>query len=326
MYRFAKFDRECMVSDIVVRQATLADTYPITDIHCANVSGGVFTRRNSDGTRTPTPYEELTLFERYLNGGPWMSVETCAVWLAYLLRYGDEIPLIAELDGHVMGEAEVTIGYEPAPYGHHLHITTLKIHPDAPDPQAIAAALLTYVQQMASVMRFQQVTTVDPGDWFASHDFKPLIGRREVALSTKEGRIVYKATNLPSYLPEQIKGWYMPFGREHNARHEWAHIWPGFWNAVPELVEPEVARFQFELSGQVGICLLRQNRYSPDQAHVYLWTQRALSPHMISAVRDRAARQGYNSIALFVDDQTRAMVEAEAQESGAPSVIASLRV
>jgi len=314
------------VPEILVRQATLADTYAITDIHCANVSGGVFTRRNSDGTRTPTPYESLTLFERYLNGGPWMSVETCAVWLAYLLRYGDEIPLVAELDGHVMGEAEVSIGYEPAPYGQHLHITTLQVHPDAPDPQAIANALIDYIKQMASVMRFQQVTTVNPSHWFEPHNFRPLISRREVVLNAKEGRIVYKATQLNSYLPEQIKGWYMPFGREHNARHEWAHIWPGFWNAVPELVEPEVSRFRFELSGQVGICLFRQNRYTPTQAHVYLWTQRALSPHMLSAVRDRAARQGYQTLALLVDDQTRAILENEVLESGAPSIIVSIRV
>ncbi len=319
-------DSEFIVSEMVVRQATLADTYPVTDIHCGNVGGGVFTRRNSDGTRTPTPYEALSLFERYLNGGPWMSVETCAVWLAYLLQHGDEIPLVAELDGHVMGEAEVTIGYEPAPYGQHLHITTLKVHPEALNPQAVADALINYIKQMARVMRFGQVTTVDPSDWFAPHEFKPLIGRREVTLSAKEGRIVYKATTLSNYLPEQIKGWNMPFGRYNNARHEWAHIWPGFWNAVPELVEPEVARYQFELSGQVGICLLQQNRYSPAQADVYLWTQRPLSAHMISAVRDRAARQGYQNIALFVDDQTRAMVENEASESGSRSVIASLRV
>lgn len=314
------------MSEIIVRQATLADTYPITDIHCANVKDGVFTRRNSDGTRTPTPYEELSLFERYMNGGPWMSVETCAVWLAYLLRYGDEIPLVAVIDGYVMGEAEVTIGYEPAPYGQHLHITTLHVHPDAPDPQAVADALLAYANQMGAVMRFQQITTADPSEWFVPHQFKPLIGRREATLAAKEGRIVYKATAITDYSPDRIKGWYMPFGRYENARHEWANIWPGFWNAVPELVEPEVARYQLELSGQVGICLLRQDRHVPEQAQVYLWTQRALSSLMISAVRDRAAREGYSTISLFVDDQTRAMIENEMIDSGTPSVISGFRV
>ena len=40
----------------------------------------------------------------------------------------------------------------------------------------------------------------------------------------------------------------MPFGRYHNARHEWRHILPGFWNCIPELVEPEVNRYELALN------------------------------------------------------------------------------
>lgn len=314
------------MSELLVRQASLSDTYVITDIHCSNVEGGVFTRQNADGTRTPIPYEKLSLFERYMNGGPWMSVETCAVWLAYLLRYGDEIPLVAEVEGLVVGELEVSISHEPAPYGNHLHITTLQVHAEAPDREAIADALIGYVKQMASVMRFQQVTVATPSELFAAHDFKPIVTRRRIIIPAKEGRVVYKATHLADSNPAQIKGWHMPFGRYHNARHEWQHVWPGFWNSVPELVEPETHRYRMELAGQVGICLFKQDRYIPDRAEVYLWSERPLSSHMVSAVRDRAARQNYKELSIFVDDATRSMIESEAIESEKAQILVGWRV
>lgn len=314
------------MSQLLVRQASLSDTYAITDIYCSNIEGGVFTRLNSDGTRTPVPYEELSLFERYMNGGPWMSVETCAVWLAYLLRYGDEIPLVVEKDGFVLGEAEVSIGYEPAPYGNHINFNALQIHPEADDVQQIADALIQYVFDMAGVMRLQQVLVSAPSGYYSNHNFKTISARREVIVPAREGRVVYKATALTDYNPDIIKNWHMPFGRYQNARHEWQHIWPGFWNCVPELVEPETQRYRLELSGQVGIYLLVQDRYLPQRAHVYLWTQRPVSSHMISAVRDRAAREEYAELSMFVDDATRAMIESDALETKTPVVLAARRV
>ncbi len=299
------------MTDLLVRQATLADTYAITDIHCSNVEGGVFTRRNSDGTRTPVPYESLSLFERYMNGGPWMAVETCAVWLAHMLQLGDEIPLVVEADGMVVGEAEVTIGNEPAPYGSHLTITVLRIHHDIEEPEQLIAALLQYVKEMAQVMHVQRILAIaaDP-----AHGFQPMITRRPVIVAAKEGRVVYKAVATQDFNPRRIGGWYMPFGRHQSARHEWTRIWPGFWNGVPELVEPETSRFDIELAGQQAICLLEQCRYETHRAEAFLWTARPLTRHMVSAVRDRAAREGYQELVLFVDDPHRALVEAEAVE------------
>lgn len=318
--------RKLALANLLVRQASLSDTYAITDIYCSSVENGVFTRLNLDGTRTPTPYEELSLFERYLNGGPWMSVETCAVWLAYLLRYHDEIPLVVEDNGFVLGEAEVSIGYEPAPYGNHININTLAVHPEAEEPQQIADALINYVLEMAHVMHLQQVLVSAPSEHYAPHEFRAISARRAVIVPAKEGRVVYKATALENVEPNIIKNWHMPFGRYQNARHEWQHIWPGFWNCVPELVEPETHRYRLELSGQAGIYLLKQDRYIPHRGHVYLWTQRPLSSHMISAVRDRAAREDYSELSLFVDDPTRAMVESEATAIGEPVILAARRV
>ncbi len=316
------------MTEIVVRQATLADTFAITDIYCSNIEGGVFTRWNVDGTRTPVAYETLGLFERYLNGGPWMSVETCAVWLAHLLRYGDEIPLVAEADGLVLGEAEVIIGNEPSPYGRHLSIATLKVHHDATDQQQLANALINYVKEMAQVMQIQQVlvTNPEPIEWYRAHDFQPMAARRLVQLPAKEGRVVYKAVQMTNFAPDRIDGWGMPLGRWQSARHEWSRIWPGFWNCVPQLVEPEVDRFDIELTRQQAILLLEQNRHHPQRASVYLWTERSLSSHMISAVRDRAARHGYVELETWADDAALALVEGDATDVSDPHVLLAWRV
>jgi hypothetical protein len=314
------------VSEILVRQATLADTYAITDLYCSTVAGGIFTRRNSDGTQTPVPYEELSLFERFMNGGPWMSVETCAVWLAYLLRFDDEIPLVAEVNGLVLGEAEVTIGNEPAPYGRHLNISMLRVHAEADNREQLIDALVSYVKEMASVMRVQQVIVATSDPLYTRHEFTPIVARRAVVVPARSGRVVYKAVAISDFNPAQIDGWYMPFGRYRSARHEWAGIWPGFWNCVPELVELEVSRFAIELSGQHGILLLQQHRYHPQRAEAYLWTERPLSPHLVSAVRDRAAREGYQELSLFVDGNSLALVEPDVIETGDAQMLLAWRV
>lgn len=305
----------------------LADAHAITDIYCSTIEGGVFTRRNPDGTRTPTPYETLSIFERYLHGGPWMSVETCAVWLAHLLRYGDGIPLVAQADGIVLGEAEVAIGNEPAPFNRHLQITSLRIHADV-SFQTLAVALLDYIKQMAEVMKYQQVliSAPDAPEFYRQQGFTPLITRRTIIMPTKEGRVFYKATEMTDFDPSRIDGWAMPVGRYQSARHQWEMIWPGFWNSVPELVEPEVARFDVTLTGQQGILMLEQDRQNGALAHVSLWSERPLTGHLVSAIRDRAARHEYTELMMLTDDTGLALVEPDATDIRDSQIVFAWRV
>src|SRR5215470_10101384 len=86
---------------INVRLATLADTTAITDTFKTDVPR--WERLDPSGRLSPVPYEDLSLFERWQHGGPWLSVETCAVHLSRLLA-GSGIPLVAELDGQVLAE------------------------------------------------------------------------------------------------------------------------------------------------------------------------------------------------------------------------------
>ncbi len=106
----------------LIRAATPEDAAAITALHCSHVR--VWRR---GGTGEPVPYEALTPRERWLHGGPWMDVQTCAAHLAEWQRAG-HLALLALADEEVVGEAEFVEDTEPPPYGHVLHLSLLFVH------------------------------------------------------------------------------------------------------------------------------------------------------------------------------------------------------
>jgi GNAT superfamily N-acetyltransferase len=305
-----------IMSQITIRQATLADAASITALHNANIT--TWTRRSLDGEDIPTNRAELSLFERWLVGGPWTSVEMCAVHLANLLRGIDGIPLVAENEGRVSAVAEVFIGHEPEPFGHHINVSKLTVHPDQLDV-GLGSALLTYIQQMAAAIRCKRVTVADgEGDaaLYEHHHFtRAHVGQRFV-IQTGEGRVFYKASDLKVFEPGQIDGWHMALGRYQNARQEWDRMLPGFWNSVPEIVEPESARLHITVTGQEAYALMQQDRYRPARVHAFLWTRRPINSLLVVALRDWAARHNYEEIVSFAWDYVRPMLEIDVQEDG----------
>lgn len=304
------------MSQITVRQATLADAASITALNNANIDA--WTRRDLDGDPVPTPYEDLTLFERWLVGGPWASVEMCAVHLANLLRGSEGIPLIAEIEGQVGAEAEVFIGREPEPFGHHINVSRLTVHPDYTN-SGLSSALLTYIQQIAEAIRCRRVTVAN-GDPDAAllehHRYQRAHTGQRVTINAQEGRVFYKAQELTAFAPEQIAGWHMPLGRYENAREAWDRMPPGFWNSVPEIVEPESARLHVTVTGQEAYVLMQQDRTDPTRVHVFCWSRRPVNNLLIMALRDWAARHDYATLVTFVWDYVIPAMEVEITPDG----------
>ncbi|HIQ01226.1 MAG TPA: GNAT family N-acetyltransferase, partial [Anaerolineales bacterium] len=110
------------MGEVRIRLATLADAAGITAVHCSHVETW-----RLGGKGEPAPYALLSLYDRWLHGGPWMSVETCAVHLNRWLQAGHPV-LVAEEGEEVVGEAEFVVNPEPPPYGPALHLSLLFIH------------------------------------------------------------------------------------------------------------------------------------------------------------------------------------------------------
>jgi len=301
------------MSAYTVRQALLADAGGISQVYQSQMD-------------VSAP-ETFSLYERWnWVGGPWMAVETCAVWLAHLLRASDGIPLVAEAKGRIWGYAEVFLGHEAEPYGHHLNIGRLAVHRETDDPE-LGAALVAYAEQLAWASGCRQVTVAypTPPTFWEGLGYQPLVTRYALRLNAEEGRVFYKARDLPSDEVGQIRGWAMPLGRYQNAREEWERMAWALWTSVPSLVEAKWHRLFIDLTGQPAILHLHQHDEDASTATARLWTKFALTTHLVSAVRDRAARLGYTHLTTLVDGAARPLLTEASMEGGEQVLMAKRR-
>ncbi len=123
-----------------IRLATLNDVEEIVSLHTAGE------RLNGN------------LYERYTRGGPWMSVETCAIHLNNLL-IDDQLVAVAELGGKIAGEIEVLFSEEPV--GGRLrkigHVDVIEVHPDYRG-RGIGRLLIGFVEEIAKERKVEMLT------------------------------------------------------------------------------------------------------------------------------------------------------------------------
>ncbi len=264
-------------------------------------------------------YEEMTLYERWLEAGPWASIETCAVHLNRQLS-GSGFPLVAEVDGVVQATAEVYEGYEPSPYGHHLHLAVLVTHVDHIG-QGLGTALVNYVREMARLMKCERITITNPEspEFYTRKGFRLARSGHRVRIPAQAGRAFYQATTLTDDVPEQIKGWFMPLGRYQSARQEWEKLFPQSWAAgVPEMLNAATIHLKLTVTGQNAILFLReadQPGCQPGEVHVACWSARALSNPLLTAIRDRANRDGYQTIITYATDSDIPLLGSDVQQT-----------
>ncbi len=106
-----------------VRAATAQDAAGIVALHkAANPYKDWY--RNPVQRLGRTPYEALTPMERFLHGGFWMDLSLFRRHYHEYLRRGFPV-LIAEDRGKIVGECEVWLDKEPAPFGAYAEVETL---------------------------------------------------------------------------------------------------------------------------------------------------------------------------------------------------------
>jgi GNAT superfamily N-acetyltransferase len=306
------------MSSIQVRPATLDDTQAISALFRSGVTA--WQRLNLQGQVEDVAYEALTIYERWLHGGPWMSLETAAIHLSHLLR-GAAIPVVAEVDGSVGAYAEAYHGLEPQPFGDHLHLGPLVVHP-AHHPDGLDDALLAFLVGQAREAHCGRLTAVAVASdsqaqtFYSRHQMSALAQLRRYTLAAKSGQGFYKAVENLSANPAQISGWFMPIGRLSSARQQWETLWPRTWNAIAEIRQRRIHRLQLSASGQEALVYCQQALYAPRNAEIYLWSPKPLTAQLLTALRDWSHREGYRTLSLSVTDEAAKVLGNEAEPDG----------
>lgn len=90
----------------------------------------VFSPRGNGLTVRPATLDDVPgIHEVHSDGGdPWAHPAQCVIWTNHRLLRGFTID-VAVLDARIVGHAEWEVSDEPAPYGRHLYLSMLEIHP-----------------------------------------------------------------------------------------------------------------------------------------------------------------------------------------------------
>lgn len=296
---------------IEVRQAGLDDSGAISALFCAQIP--IWQRLNAQRQVEDVPYEQLTIYERWLHGGAWMSIETSAIHLNHLLM-GAGIPLVAEVSDVIFGYAEAYVSNEPEPFGRVLHVAQLQtgdLEAERALLEALTAQLKPLKCQHMTITRVGGASVYDP-----RYELEPISTLRRFNLPARQGQIFYRAVEHVDDDAAQINGWAMPIGRFSSARQEWETLWHQQWQTLPEIRQRKAARRHISAAGQDALLYCREHLYDPRRADVAVWTPKPLTVQVVSAVRDWAHREGYRTLVMAVDESARSVLGTDAEDDG----------
>jgi GNAT superfamily N-acetyltransferase len=303
---------------IQVRAAGLDDTTAISTIFRSHIS--LWQRVNAQRQVEDVAYETLTIYERWLHGGAWMSIETGAIHLNHLLL-GAGAALVAERDGQPLAYAEAYPGLEPAPYGSHLHLAHLVVSAGH-DRAEFEDALMSHLLKTAKRAKHQRLTVNHIGNdpeaeaLYRRHGLNPIAGLQRLSLPAKSGQGFYKAVDHPNSNPAQINDWFMPVGRLGSGRQQWETLWPRTFDALPEIAARRTHRLHLSAAGQEAFVCCQEGLYAPRSAEIYLWSPKPLTSQLLTAIRDWSHREGYRTLAMFVANETVPVLGNEAEADG----------
>mgnify|MGYP000206236058 CR=1 FL=1 len=252
--------------NIIIRSATLDDAKAITEINISDVNTWV---RFDDNKLEQDKYENISVEDRYLKGGPWMSIETCAIHLNYMLTTPGNFVYVAELDSKVAGEIEVVLDREHPPYGKHAFIYLLWIHKQARG-KGIGSKLVRYVEEKAiKEYKVNKITVVPEKE---SIKFYQKLGFSEFEKYTTIE--VYKTTREISVSKidldtiNDLHDWFFIIGRFASSRSILFNMKCKYY--FPKLKIEKYA-FSFDLTDGEAIAIIRKSRRCIIPCSFYCW-------------------------------------------------------
>lgn len=291
-----------------IRQATLDDTRAISALHRTQIQR--WQRLTPQGQVEDLPYDDLTIYERWLHGGAWMSIETGALWLSHLLR-GAGQPLIIEQDDEPIGYVEAFAGDEASPIGKHLHIGSMLLLDEALRDE-VTQALIRHADAQGKISFSVPAYDNDTVQFYKRYAFKEVETRQEVVVAAQGGSVgFYKVSDHLAADATQITGWFMPIGRNASARQHWEIQWAHLWDAIPQITAQTTHRKRFNSAGLDAFVCVQQALYNPRSATVYCWTSKAITAQLIAAIRDWCYKQGYRTLRFSVTPQVQKLLGSD---------------
>ncbi len=309
-----------------VRQATLDDAQRIVALFSERVS--VWQRLNQAGQVEDLPYEALTIYERWLHGGAWMSLETGAIWLNHLLS-GNGLAYALEADGQVIAYAEAFLNRELTPMGAHLHLAEILVDDDAADEvhHALADAILADARGAGKLSLAYPDYRGDQATYYrkvfgASEAFR----LTRYTINAQLGQSFYKSQEYDKTDAGMIDGWALAVGRMTSPRALWESEWIEHWRGIPQIVQRKKHRHYVNASGHEALVCFHQQLYNDRNADVYCWSPRHLSTQLLVAVRDMGHRLGFRALTLALPGASAELLPAETTADPNQQVIATVSV
>jgi predicted N-acetyltransferase YhbS len=299
----------------IIRPATLADAPAISTVHCSTV---VQWRRFPEaGEAEFARYEDLSAYQRWLNGGPWMDESSCALHLARLIELEAGLALVAEVEGEVLAEAEAFVGHEPQPFGRNLNLSVLYVR-RGHEGRGLGSAMMAALERRASEAGCEtfMVTHAEAGPFYARRGLTHQATWHRARLPVKPGHTQYVAGSLPDQEYGSISGWAMPLGRYQSARQQWESRRPGAEPDFDEWRDLRVERRLLTVRRQTCAVILDESPRERGWADAHLWTPGAVNRQVIAAIRDLGARAGFQGLLCFVAESTLPLLGPEAQADG----------
>ena len=297
---------------LIVRPATLDDVPAITAIHCSDI-----VLWHSERRLGLAEYAELSTYERWLNGGPWMDEATCAPHLQRWQAHGG-LALVAEIEGQVLAEAEASVSDEPAPFGRNLNLSVLYTR-RGHSRRGLGSALMRALEAWASAQHCTtlMVTHTEAGAFYAKHGLALAQTWRRMKLATQTSNTRYTAEPLaPDAEYETIRGWSMPIGRYQSAWQEWERLRPGAEPDFEAWRGLRVERWRLTVRRTAAYLILDESPRQRGRANVHVWLppQHTLTQQHLAVIVDRARRSGFAEVACFMNHMQAPWLGPAAQD------------
>lgn len=297
--------------EYILRPATPNDVPGITAIHCSNIARWL--RWEADGTSHPARYADLTPYERWQHGGPWLDEGTCRTHLERLIA-GGGFPLVADVGGRLLATAELHLATEPPPYGRNLNLSTLYVHRNH-QGQGLGSALLDYSIELARSNGCHTflVANAEAPDFYKQHGLKQAERWVQYRLSISkrpelvEGRAPYNLEPLPDASYELVQGYALPIGRYQNACHDWDRTRPNATPNFPQWRGLKLERYWLTLGKQRVAVIFEESPHQRGTAEVFLFTQIPFTSKLIAAIRGLGGQLGFTHLQFFVRSDVQPM-------------------